>query len=253
VAVHLACATRGEAGEMDPEFMEGYNSVAERRDAELRCAAEKLGLTQVHFLGYRDSGMAGSAANEHPECLAAASESEVAGRVARLIRQIRPQVVVTFDPIGGYRHPDHIAIHKATVKAFELAGDPAFQDGLSPHQPQKLYYHTFPRRMLRLMVRMLPLFGKDPRRWGRNGDIDLASLAFEDFPTHAFIDFSAVIDRRAEASICHASQGGSAMIRGVMGWAMRLAGRKETFMRAYPPPEPGLRERDLFAGIQSSK
>jgi hypothetical protein len=84
--------------------------------------------------------------------------------------------------------------------------------------------------MLRLMVRILPIFGKDPRRWGRNGDIDLASLAFEEFPTHASIDFTAVIDRRAEASICHASQGGSAMIRGLMGWATRLMGRKETFM-----------------------
>jgi len=248
--VHLVCATRGEAGMVDPENMKGYSSIAELREAELRCAAEKLGLKGVHFLDYRDSGMAGSPDNEHPQALAAAPLDQVAEKITCYLRQIRPQVVLTFDPIGGYRHPDHIKVHQATVEAFYAAGDPQHYPGdQPPYQPQKLYYHTFSRRFLRLAVRLMPIFGKDPTRWGRNGDINMAELAFVDFPVHAMIDFGAVREIKQAASACHASQGGRGMSTGLMGLAMRLAGHRETFMRAYPPPEPGLRERDLFQGL----
>jgi LmbE family N-acetylglucosaminyl deacetylase len=251
VDVHLVCATRGEAGDMPPELLEGFGSAAERREHELRCAADVLDLAGVHFLDYRDSGMPGSPDNEHPRALAAAPVEQVAAHVAHYIRLLRPQVLLTSDPIGGYKHPDHIAIHRATVEAFRLAAAPEFQDELPPHRPDKLYYYVFPKGLLRFAVRLLPLFGLDPRRFGRNGDIDLLSLVEEgDFPVHAAIDFRKVIDKREAAAACHASQlGGGAPRRGPMGWLMRWFGRKEQFMRAYPPPEPGLSERDLFAGI----
>lgn len=248
--VHLICATRGEAGDVEPDYLKGYSSIAELREAELRCAAEKLGLKGVYFLNYRDSGMAGSPDNHHPQALAAAPLEQVSADITYQLRQIRPQVVLTFDPIGGYRHPDHIKVHQATVKAFFAAGDPAVSiDGLPPFQPDKLYYHTFSRQFLRLAVRLMPFFGKDPTRWGRNGDINLAELANVHFPVHARINFSAVSAQKAAASFCHDSQGGRGMSTGLMGWAMRLAGQRETFMRAYPPPEPGLNEKDLFQGI----
>ena len=143
VAAYLVCATRGEAGSMDADCLDGFNDISERREFELRCAAQELGLTEVHFLGYRDSGMPGSPDNQHPQALVAAPLEEVVAKVAHYIRLLRPQVVLTFDPIGGYRHPDHIAIHQATVRAFQTAGDPAmYPDDLPPYQPQKLYYHT---------------------------------------------------------------------------------------------------------------
>jgi LmbE family N-acetylglucosaminyl deacetylase len=250
VEVHLICATRGEAGMMDPEHLKGYGSVAEKREAELRCAARILGLREVHFLDYRDSGMPGSADNQHPQALAAAPLEQVSAQIARIIRQVKPQVVLTFDPIGGYRHPDHIAIHKATLLACEAAGDPSVDvEGLPPYKPEKLYYHTISRRFLRMAVRLMPLFGKDPTRWGKNGDIDLKSLAIEDFPTHAVIDFTPVRELKAEASACHSSQGGAGLAQGIWGLIMRLAGSKELFMRAYPALANGVAERDLFAGI----
>ena len=90
VQVHLACATRGEAGSMDADCLEGFASVAERRVYELSCAAGILGLSGVHYLGYRDSGMPGSPDNQHPQALAAAPLEEVAGRVAHYIRLLRP-------------------------------------------------------------------------------------------------------------------------------------------------------------------
>ena len=119
VKVFLICATRGEVGEVDEEYMKGFKSIADRRVDELRCAAGLLGLTEVIFLDYRDSGMEGSPDNRHPEALTAQPVEAVAKTVAELIQKIRPQVLITFDPIGGYRHPDHIAIHKATVRAFD--------------------------------------------------------------------------------------------------------------------------------------
>lgn len=254
VAVYLVCATRGEAGEVSPEYLRGFSSIAERREAELRCAAEKLGLSGVYFLDYRDSGMAGSPDNHHPKALAAAPLEEVAAKVTGYIRRLRPQVVLTFDPIGGYRHPDHIAVHRATVRAFELAGDSAFDDGNPPYQPSRLYFHVIPKGLLRFAVSILPLLGKDPRRFGRNSDIDLVSLVRQgDFPVHARIDYRAVAALKDAASLCHASQlDGPSLRRGPMRWAQVLFGQKDYFMRAFPPAEPGLREKDLFAGINGS-
>jgi LmbE family N-acetylglucosaminyl deacetylase len=248
VAVHLVCATRGEAGDVDDPYLQGYRSIAERREAELRCAAMKLGLAGVHFLGYRDSGMPGRPDNRHPQALIAAPLDEVAAKVAHHIRELRPQVVLTFDPIGGYKHPDHIAVHKATVRAFELAGRADYQDGLPPHQPEKLYFYVIPKGYLRFAVRLLPFLGKDPRHFGRNGDINLASLVEEgDFPIHAVIDYRSVSARKADASLCHASQlSGPSLRRGPMRWAQVLFGQREHFMQAYPPPKNGRRESDLF-------
>jgi LmbE family N-acetylglucosaminyl deacetylase len=250
-SVHLLCATRGEVGTVDERHLRGFSSIAERREAELRCAAEKLGLDGVYFLDYRDSGMPGSPDNSHPDALAAASTESVTARIVPYLRSIRPQVVVTFDPIGGYKHPDHIAIHKAAVEAFRLAGDPAYKDGSAPHQPSKLYYQTIPKGFLKLAVWTMQVMGKDPRRFGRNHDIDLQTLVVEgNFPTHARIDYREVSQIKDEATLCHTSQlDGPSIRRGPMRWALTLFGEKEYFMRAVPPASPRLRERDLFAGL----
>ncbi|MBI3537462.1 MAG: PIG-L family deacetylase, partial [Chloroflexi bacterium] len=122
VEVHYICATRGEVGEAPPD-LRGYKSVGEMREAELKCAANILGIHAIHFLNYRDSGMPGSTDNTHPNAFAAQPTELIARQIASLIREIRPQVIVTFDPIGGYLHPDHIAAHNATLRAYEIAAD----------------------------------------------------------------------------------------------------------------------------------
>ena len=251
VEVHLICATRGEVGAAPLHLLDGHTDVASLRESELRCAAGILGLSGVYLLDYRDSGMSGSPENQHPNALAAQSVDAVASKIARLIRQIQPQVVVTFDPIGGYKHPDHIAIHKATLLAFHLAGDPSFSCDLSPFKPQKLYYHTISKTFLRISVLVLRLLGKDPHHFGRNGDIDLQSIVSEgDFPTHARINCQSVIEIKSAAASCHASQlGGSLPRRGLIARLSRKASYTETFMRAVPPAENRLMESDLFAGV----
>lgn len=251
VEVHYVCATRGEVGDVDPKYMQGFTSVADVRVSELRCAAGILGLAGVHFLDYRDSGMPGSVDNTHPQALAAAPIDEVAAKITHYFRLLRPQVVITFDPIGGYRHPDHIAIQKATAYAFEkVQQDPAvFPDGLPNYVPQKLYFQTISRTFFRLAVRLLQLFGRDPRHFGRNKDIDIASLAEVEFPINARINYSRVASQRAQAAACHASQGGGQQSQGLFGLAQRLLAGDETYMRAYPPVTSKKIERDLFEGI----
>jgi LmbE family N-acetylglucosaminyl deacetylase len=252
VEVHVVCATRGELGEAPPD-RKGFASIGEMRESELRCAAELLGLSGVHLLGYRDSGMPGSPENAHPQALAAAPLAEVAKPIVGLIRRLRPQVVITFDPIGGYRHPDHIASHRAAVEAFRLAPDPAaYPDEGSPYSVQKLYFHTFPHGFIRVGVRLLTLLGQDPRHFGKNRDIDIASLAEVDFPIHAKIDIGSVIGVKQRASACHSSQGGGGMPAAALG-LMRLLGASEDYMRAEPQPPPRRIERDLFEGVDERR
>ncbi len=123
-AVYYVCATRGEAGTVDAEHLKGFKDTAEMRTDELMRAGKELGLKEIFFLGYRDSGMPGMEDNKHPDAQINAPIDEVAGRVVKYIRDLKPEVVLTFDPIGGYKHPDHIHIHKATVLAFDYVQPP---------------------------------------------------------------------------------------------------------------------------------
>jgi LmbE family N-acetylglucosaminyl deacetylase len=246
--VYYVCATRGEAGTVDEEHLKGFKDTAEMRTDELMRAAKELGLKDVFFLGYRDSGMPGMEANQHPDAQINASVDEVAGRVVKYIRDLKPEVVLTFDPIGGYKHPDHIHIHNATVLAFANAGNASFHpEAGHPFKPQALYFQVFPKGMLKAAVRLMPLFGKDPTKFGRNGDINIKELADVTFPIHVRLNVSSAMDVKRRASECHASQGGMQMRRGAMGLITRLFGEREDYMRAYPPVDGSFKRRaDLF-------
>ena len=247
---YYVCATRGEAGTVDEEHLTGFKDTAELRTDELNRAAKILGLKGVFFLGYRDSGMPGMEENKHPDAQINHSIDEVAGRVVKYIRQLKPDIVLTFDPIGGYKHPDHIHIQRAATLAFEKADDAAFHpEAGAPFKPRALYYHVFPRGFLKWMTRLLPLIGKDPHKWGRNGDIDLTELIV-DFPIHVRVNIRPVAEIKAEAGAQHASQGGVGMRRGLMGFITRVFGEREAYMQAYPPANGNQRVRyDLFDGI----
>jgi hypothetical protein len=142
------------------------------------------------------------------------------------------------------------------VRAFALAGDPSFtvdeNEAFPPYQPEKLYYHTLPQSFMRWMVRLAPLYGDNPRRWGKNGDINLAELTSHNFIIDAEIDFREVKEQKKAASACHASQGGMGFSQGRYRWLHRLlAADRDQFMRAVPPSD-GRREKDLFAGLTFS-
>jgi LmbE family N-acetylglucosaminyl deacetylase len=252
IKVFYVCSTRGEAGTVDPQLMKGYASIGDLRWNELKCAAQVLGLADIISLGYRDSGMPGSEHNKHPDALAMAPIEQVAGRMVKIIRELKPDVVVTHDAGAGYVHPDHIATHHATVKAFYAASDPSQYPEAGPvFQPRKLYFGVRPLRFMKLMVRLMPLFGQDPHHFGRNKDVDFTKTMGVEYPVHAAIYLTKQArDIRARAFACHVSQGGGQPRRGpfLFRIANILRRQQDYFMREYPPPIRR-REKDLFEGV----
>jgi N-acetyl-1-D-myo-inositol-2-amino-2-deoxy-alpha-D-glucopyranoside deacetylase len=250
VDVYLICATRGEAGIVEKQYLEGFGSIAELREAELRCAAKKLGLHDVIFLGYCDSGMPGSPDNQNPMALINAEISEIALKINGHIQNLKPQVVLTFDEIGGYMHPYHICVHQATRKAFYAAVETGINSTeFLNYMPQKLYYYTISKKVMRWLVRVMPIIGKDPRSYGQNGDIDLRSISKANFPLHAKINYAEVSGIRTDASYCYASQGGKQVNKGASGLLRGWSQTSEIFVRDYPTPVKGHFETDLFEGV----
>jgi LmbE family N-acetylglucosaminyl deacetylase len=254
MAVQYICATRGEAGDVDPGLLTGSMSLAELRTQELQCAARHLGLAGVHFLGYHDSGMANAAENQNPACLFQAPLEEVVEKITALIRQIRPQVVLTFDPTGGSFHPDHVKMNRATTLAFHAAGNPErfahqAEQGLVPYQPQKLYYMVFPLGWVKAAVWILPLFGQDPAAMGRNKDINLKQMVDQEpLAVTTRINISPYLDASEQAALCHVSQvsgGYSQFPRFLRRWLLRF----DRYARIVPPFWGERMERDLFAGV----
>ncbi len=253
VRVYVVIATDGDAGSVDdPSRLQGDGSLAEIRAAELADAARALGLAGFWMLPYRDSGMRGSADNQHSRALIQQPLERLIEEIKGFLERLRPQVVITHDPHGGYGHPDHIRVCQATTTAFHELVDRAKQArGEEVYRPQKLYYTAFDKRMLRWMVRLMPLFGQNPRAFGRNRDIDLVEISRWDTPIHARVDVSAYLPRKEAASRAHASQysGGPALLRPLPRFLRHRLARTETFTRAYPPPDDEV-ETDLFAGVR---
>jgi len=174
----LVCCTGGEEGDLQnaglrepgqpfhgltPE--QDKEMLARLRPDELRRSAEVIGFHCVEMLGYRDSGMAESPANAHPDSFHMATLDESVGRLVAIIRRERPQVIITYgDDQKGYPHPDHLKVHEISVVAFERAGDPAWYPEYGTEwQPLKLYYSTWSKaRLIAVHEGMLRLRGESP-------------------------------------------------------------------------------------------
>jgi len=186
----LVCCTGGEEGDLqNPTLREpgqpfhGLTPEQERelvvsmRPGELERSAEIIGFDEVIMLGYRDSGMADSEPNQHPECFHQADIDEATERLVRAIRRTRPEVIITYnDDQAGYPHPDHLRVHDVSVLAFDRAGDPSwYPDAGEPFQPVKLYYSTWSRRRLVAMHEgLLKHRGESPfdEQWFERPDTD---------------------------------------------------------------------------------
>jgi LmbE family N-acetylglucosaminyl deacetylase len=250
VEVSLICATNGERGTVKEEFMKGYDSIGALRLAELDCASEKLGFKHVVKLGYKDSGMMGSETSNDADCLWQAKEEEVTRRVVEVIRDLRPQVVITFNRYGGYGHPDHISIQRATTTAVPLANDAAYQTGQAPYQVQKLYYSSISSRQIRFGVALTRLRGQDPRHLGRNKDFDLVAILDHIEPAHTAIDIRDYFDAWDAASACHASQIGGGGPR-LPKWTRRWISPYQNFTRIYPETSGDrIIEHDFFENVR---
>ena len=204
--VTLVCATNGDVGEISDPALATPESLAQVRQQELRRAMEVTGVQDVRFLGYRDSGMAGTADNDHPRSFFQAPPEEVVGRLVDVIREVQPEVVITSDPSGGYGHPDHTAVYDRTTLAFSAAGDAEsrgnHEDGPEPWSPRLLYYVCFPRsNFRRLWQQMLDADITPPF-----ASLDIDSLGSPDEDVTTVLDVSATVDIKIESLNCHRTQ-----------------------------------------------
>ncbi len=153
--VTLVTCTSGEAGEILVSELAHLASdmtdqLGEHRQVELKNAMKKLNVSDHRFLGapgkYRDSGMIGTEANQHPKSFMNADLLEAATDLVQVIREVKPQILITYDEFGGYGHPDHIQAHRVAHYAKDLAQVVSFKPELGePHKIEKVYWTAIPK------------------------------------------------------------------------------------------------------------
>ncbi len=242
--VTLVCTTNGDVGTVDEQYLQGYASIPELRLAELACAAKTIGFSEVITFGYRDSGMMGTADNQHPDSFWQAPLEEVTLRLMEIMRRVRPQIVMTFNTFGAYGHPDHIKINQATVEAFQRLQS-------ETEHPQKLYYTAISRRMIGLGIKMMRLLGKDPRKGGRNADVDYVATYEALTPVTTSISVKPYLSVAWKAMDCYASQIQiPALLRSLRGIIGPFFLNKIELARVYPEPlEQEATEHDIFEKV----
>jgi N-acetyl-1-D-myo-inositol-2-amino-2-deoxy-alpha-D-glucopyranoside deacetylase len=245
----LVTCTDGAVGEISDPALATPENLVEVRAGELDEAVRILGVSRLVKLGYRDSGMAGTADNNHPASFHQASFDEAVERVVRIVREEQPQVVVTYDERGGYGHPDHIRAHQVAVAAFDVAGKPDRFPAAGPAwSPAKLYYAVVARSAFNRFAERLRSAGIEEtfEREAQAGEDPPFAVADERVTTT--IDVSAYFETKRKALEAHRTQMGTEQ------FFMRLpreivaeAFSRETFERVSGPGETP--ETDLFAGI----
>ncbi len=246
----LVTCTGGEVGEIADPGLATPETLVEVRRRELREACEILRVGRLHLLGYRDSGMMGTPDNEHPASFYQASFDEATARLVALVRQERPQVLVTYDENGFYGHPDHIKAHQITVAAYEAAGDPArWPEAGEAWQPAKLYYTAVARSKIKNFGRLLREAGIEaPFEGGEAREPDIGT---PDELITTEVDVSPQVERKRQALMAHASQMGPEVFFAKMPPALfyRIFGR-ESFQLARGQSGASGLESDLFAGLR---
>jgi N-acetyl-1-D-myo-inositol-2-amino-2-deoxy-alpha-D-glucopyranoside deacetylase len=263
--VTLVTCTLGEMGEVlvpELEYLRADlgDQLGGYRIGELERSCATLGVTDHRFLGgpgrWRDSGMMGTPANDDPRCFWQADLDVAAEALVRVVREVRPQVLVSYDDNGQYGHPDHIRAHQVTVRAFEAAADPSFApEAGPPWQTSKLYETAIARSMLAAGME----YFQRPDARGENpfegmSSVDDIPFAIDDEKITTEIEANGFLDAKIAAMRAHRTQ------MAVDGFFFALAdgiGQRawgtEYFMIARgergPGAGAGARETDLFAGL----
>jgi N-acetyl-1-D-myo-inositol-2-amino-2-deoxy-alpha-D-glucopyranoside deacetylase len=199
----VVTCTAGEEGENLAGIDLGGVPLVEHRRRELAEAVAILRVARHELLGYRDSGMAGSPANEHPDCFHRADVEEAALRLAAIVRAERPDAVVSDDENGSYGHPDHIKAHHVTVRAVALAADPDADVAGEPWRVPRRYVHTFSRSRLVAAHAALLAAGL-PSPFG--DDAEPEPFGADDALVTTRVDVAAHVATKVAAMRAHASQ-----------------------------------------------
>jgi N-acetyl-1-D-myo-inositol-2-amino-2-deoxy-alpha-D-glucopyranoside deacetylase len=209
--VCLVTCTLGEEGEVIPDELrhlapDKENRLGEYRIGELADACAAMGVADHRFLGgpgrWRDSGMMGVSTNDHPRCFWRADVDEAAAPLVEIIREVRPQVLVTYDENGYYGHPDHIQAHHVSVRARELAADPGYGDG-EPWRVRKFYATAMPRTVL---ARSIAVMRDSEHPFARVSSLDELGYGVPDDQVTTVVDARAQLPAKLAALRAHRTQ-----------------------------------------------
>jgi mycothiol S-conjugate amidase len=249
----LVTCTGGEEGDILNPAMDNdeiRSRLHEIRMEELQAAIDVIGYDELVLLGYRDSGMPDTPANERPDCFACAPLDEAVGKLVGAIRRFKPQVIVTYgDDQRGYPHPDHLRVHDISIVAFDEAGDPdKHPEAGDPWQPSKLYYTSWSRaRMVATHEKFLELGLESPfdEKWFTRPD--------QDHKITTRVDISDFNDIRAKALLAHRTQVDpeSPFWFGLPPEAAREVHPFDDYVLARSLVDTDVPEDDLFAGLRS--
>jgi LmbE family N-acetylglucosaminyl deacetylase len=231
-------ATRGEVGEAPDDLLEPGETLIERRMAEALRSAEALGVHRVAWLGYRDSGMMGTADNDDPSCFWRADVEEAAARVAAILREEVADVLTVYDENGNYGHPDHIQVHRVGIRAAEVAGTPHVLEA------------TISREHVKSLIARAAAAGQSV---DDAPDLDDESVVFgvPDEAITTVVDVGDFLDRKRAAIAAHASQvQDTGLFLAMAPEAFRAAMGTEFFIRRGVPA--GHRDHDVFAGVEAA-
>ena len=212
VGVTLVTCTRGEEGEvLVPDLAHLASSqtdgLGKHRETELANAMSELGVIDHRFLGapdkkWRDSGMMGTEPNNRADVFWQADLDEAAGYLVKIIREVKPQVLVTYDEMGGYGHPDHIQAHRVAMRGAELAADASFGTG-EPWEISKIYWNTMPKSVIAEGMAKMKEIGSD--FFGAENVDDLPFAKPDELVT-TLIDGTKYIDEKMAAMKAHPTQ-----------------------------------------------
>lgn len=253
--VCLITCTNGEVGEVAevPELGdvdEVKARLGEVRTEELREACRRLGRVDLRMLGYHDSGMEGTPPNADPVAFINQDLDEAVRRIVVILREVQPQILVTYNEIGLYGHPDHVRAHEAAIAAADAAADPGYApDAGGPHRVAKVYYTAMPKSWLRAARDMSEEFGLDRDDFISEEDVE--RMGTDDDLITTSIDATAYVDRKFRALAAHRTQLGTTqrlfeIPEDVRPWAM---GTEHFVLARSEVPRPEGREQDLFEGL----
>ena len=236
--VVLVTATRGEAGEIyNMDEAASRPRLGEIRTKELEAACDILGVDRLELLGYRDSGMVDTNDNRDPRSFHQAPLEDAAARLAVVVREERPDVVVTYAEDGVYGHPDHVKAHYVTNAALDVLE----REGWTP---RKLYYTAIPRSMMEAFMQQMP----EEAQRAMGGNMRIAGTPDELVTTR--VDVHDYVDRKREAFQAHVSQNDpDSWFATMASQIYELAFGTEYYQLARGEAGGELPEPDLFVGV----
>ena len=255
VHVTLVTCTRGEEGEVLVESLKNLASdkddkLGDHREIELKDAMIELGISDFRFLGspnkkWRDSGMIGAPQNERKDVFWQSDLDEAANELVKVILEIKPQVMITYDEFGGYGHPDHIKAHQVAMRAAEISASQGWQI-------TKIYWNTMPRSVLQTSIDKMKEVGSE--FFGAESADDMP-FAKDDELVTSVVKAQEYVPQKLAAMKAHATQisvdGPFFALSNNLGLSV-WADEYYTLVKGEiaPPFDENGRELDIFAGVK---